>query len=171
MRAGIISDTHDVMACVEDAAALFRAEEVGLVIHLGDVCGPALLAPLRADGARLAGVFGNSDRDRNGIRDASAGAFREGARILEAGGRTILMAHAFDELQPELGVGGRFDLLLFGHTHRPVTMRVGRAVVVNPGEGCGLLTGRRTCAIVELDTMAVRVLDIPPRAGGDPPGE
>lgn len=171
MRAGIISDTHDVLACVRDAATLFRAEEVALVIHLGDVCGPALLSPLRANGTPLVGVFGNNDRDRNGIQEGSAGAFRDGPHILETGGRTILMAHAFDELRRELGVGGRFDLVLFGHTHRPMTMKVGRAAVLNPGEGCGLLTGRRTCAIVDLSTMAVRILDIPPGAGGGAPGE
>lgn len=168
MKAGIISDTHDVLSCVVDAADLFRHEGVGLVLHLGDVCGAALLAPLRANGAPLAGVFGNNDRDRTGIQDGSGGAFREGPRILDADGRVILMAHAFDELQPELAVGGRFDLVVFGHTHRPMTMRVGRAAVLNPGEGCGLLTGRRSCAVVDLATMAVRILDIPRRSGSGP---
>lgn len=168
MKAGIISDTHDVAGCVEDAAALFRAEGVGLVIHLGDVCGPGLLAPFVDNCAALLGVFGNNDRDRDAIRAASGGGFDKGPRIVEAHGRAIAMAHAFGELRDELGRGGRFDLVLFGHTHRPVTMRIGRAVVINPGEGCGLLTGRRTCAIVDLGTMEARIVDIPEGSTGGP---
>jgi len=45
-------------------------------------------------------------------------------------------------------------------------MRVGKAVVVNPGESCGLVRGKHTCAIVDLYTMEPRIVEIPlPEAG------
>jgi len=163
MKVGIIADTHDVLSCAHEAAELFRAEGVEMIFHLGDVCAPGLLEPLAGNGARVVGVFGNNDGLLRAA-DGGRGAFQEGPRLVEAGGRAILMAHRFDALRGELGTGGRFDLVLFGHTHRAMTMRVGRALVLNPGEGCGLLTGRRTCAVVDLRSMQAAIVDLGGRA-------
>ncbi len=163
MKAGILSDSHDRPAAVEGALALFREEGVGAILHLGDVCSPAILAGIGGSGIPLAGVFGNNDVDRAGLQGATGGAFRDGPFIHTLEERTILMAHSFNELQSELGGQGRFDLVLFGHTHRPLTMRVGKALVLNPGESCGLVHGKATCAVVDLETMVARILEIPLR--------
>jgi putative phosphoesterase len=69
------------------------------------------------------------------------------------------MSHSFDELQGEIGDGGKFDLVLFGHTHRPLTMHVGRALVINPGEACGFMSGKATCAVIDLDAMSACIVD------------
>lgn len=166
MKAGILSDTHDRRTAAEAALALFRAEGVDVIFHLGDVCSPGILAGFRASGIPMIGVFGNNDLDRNGLQEATGGAFLEGPAVRILGGRSVLFAHTFRELQPELGEPGRFDLVLFGHTHRSMTMRVGKALVINPGEGCGLTQGRATCAVVDLDTMDARIMAVPlPEAG------
>ncbi|HEX9191814.1 MAG TPA: metallophosphoesterase [Candidatus Deferrimicrobiaceae bacterium] len=180
MKAGILSDSHDHAAAVASALERFRAEGVGVILHLGDVCAPSVLAGYRESGIPFLAVFGNNDDDRDGLQDATGGAFRQGPRIEEVAGRKVLMAHTFEELQPELSERGRFDLVLFGHTHRPLTMRVGRALVLNPGESCGFLRGKHTCAIVDLETMEPRIVELPvteaapfPAAGGstsDPRG-
>ena len=161
MKAGILSDSHDQAAAVASALERFRAEGVGVILHLGDVCAPSVLAGYRESGIPLLAVFGNNDDDRDGLQDATGGAFRQGPRVEEVAGRRILMAHTFEELQPELSERGRFDLVLFGHTHRPLTMRVGRALVLNPGESCGFLRGKHTCAIVDLETMEPLLLEFP----------
>jgi putative phosphoesterase len=168
MRIGILSDSHDNRAMAEKALALFLREGAVSVLHLGDVCSPAALEPFRASGLTILGVFGNNDGDRDGLQAVSAGGFRKGPRILSLDGREVLMAHSFDELHPEIGAGGKFDLILFGHTHRALTMRVGRAVVINPGEACGFASGRPTCAVVDLSSMTASILDLPPDAGGSP---
>lgn len=160
MRIGVISDSHDRADAVESAVALLVAEGVGAIVHLGDVCGPAVGALLHATGIRLFGVFGNCDRDRTALAESTGGAFVEGPRVETMAGRSILFAHSFDELESSI-VPGRFDLILFGHTHRVVEMRVGRALVLNPGEACGLSTGRATCAVVDLGTMVARIIGIP----------
>jgi putative phosphoesterase len=179
MKAGILSDSHDHAAAVASALERFRAEGVGVILHLGDVCAPSVLAGCRESGVPLLAVFGNNDSDRDGLQDATGGAFRHGPRIETVSGRKILMAHTFEELQPELTGRGRFDLVLFGHTHRPLTMRVGRALVLNPGESCGFLRGKHTCAIVDLETMEPRLVELPvaeaapspaARSPGDPRG-
>jgi len=161
VKAGILSDSHDHAAAVASALVRFRAEGVGVILHLGDVCTPSVLAGYRESGIPFLAVFGNNDYDRDGLQEASGGAFRQGPRIEEVAGRKVLMAHTFEELQPELSGRGRFDLVLFGHTHRPLTMRVGKALVLNPGESCGFLRGKHTCAIVDLETMEPLLLEFP----------
>jgi len=161
VKVGILSDTHDHRGAAEGALLLFRAEGVGMVFHLGDVYSPDVLAGYGDPAIPLRGVFGNNDSDRDGLQEATGGAFRQGPRIESVDGRTILLAHSYDQLQGELNGRGRFDLVLFGHTHRPLTMHVGKALVVNPGESCGLLRGKSTCAIVDLATMEPWIMEIP----------
>ncbi len=177
MKAGILSDSHDHAAAVAAALGFFRAEGVGVILHLGDVCAPPVLSGYRDSGIPLLAVFGNNDDDRDGLQGATGGAFRQGPRIETVAERRILMGHSYEELQPELSGRGRFDLVLFGHTHRPLTMRVGRALVLNPGESCGFLRGKHTCAIVDLSTMEPRLVELPvsetgnPSAAGRAPGD
>ncbi|HBO69948.1 MAG TPA: metallophosphoesterase [Deltaproteobacteria bacterium] len=160
MKAGILSDSHDHREGVEAALRRFLEERIDVVLHLGDVCSPDLLKGFRASGIPLVGVFGNNDDDLRGLQEASGNGFHRGPHMPVLGGRRILMAHTFDELQEEIGEGGKFDLILFGHTHRPLTMRVGRALVLNPGEACGFVSGRATCAVVDLSSMEAGILDL-----------
>lgn len=164
MKIGILSDSHDNHTTAEDALSLFRREKVETVLHLGDVCDPSVLGAFRASAIRILGVFGNNDRDRTGMQAVSGNGFERGPRVVSLDGRRILMSHIFDELQGRIA-GGGFDLVLFGHTHRPVTMRAGSAVIINPGEACGFTSGRPTCAVVDLGTMGARILDIDNGAG------
>ncbi len=171
MKAGILSDSHDERGLAESALALFREQGTGVIVHLGDVCRPETIAAFQDSGIPLIGIFGNNDADREGLQAVTGGAFHRGPHRAAIGGRRVLMAHSFDELQNEIGEGGRFDLILFGHTHRPLTMHVGRALILNPGETCGFLSGKPTCAVVDLATMEVVIRPIPsPSAGAADPG-
>jgi hypothetical protein len=161
VKVGILSDSHNHRGAAEGALLLFRAERVGMVLHLGDVCSPAVLDGYDDPSIPFLGVFGNNDSDRDGLQEATGGAFRQGPRIETVDGRKILLAHSYDQLRGKLSMEGRFDLVLFGHTHRPLTVRVGKALVVNPGESCGLLRGKNTCAIVDLATMEPWIMEIP----------
>ncbi len=165
MKAGILSDTHDCRGCAERALDLFRAEGVGVIVHLGDVCAGFTLGAYRGCGIPLVGVFGNNDGDRHGIVVASGGAFFAGPHVAALDGRRVIMAHTFDGMQEQLCERGAYDLVLFGHTHRPLAMRVGGTLVVNPGETCGYLGGRPTCAVVDLECLEARILDIPGSPG------
>jgi len=78
VKVGILSDSHDNRGAAEGALLLFRAEGVGMVLHLGDVCSPAVLAAYGDPAIPLRGVFGNNDSDRDGLQDATGGAFRQG---------------------------------------------------------------------------------------------
>ena len=165
MKAGILSDTHDCRGSAERALEMFLAEGVGVIVHLGDVCAGFTLEAFRGCGVPLVGVFGNNDGDRRGIEVASGGSFFSGPHQADLDGRRVIMSHTFDDLQAEICEREKFDLVLFGHTHRPLTMKVGRALVVNPGESCGYLGGRPTCAVVDLGSLEARILEIPIQPG------
>ncbi len=173
MKAGILSDSHDQKDLAEAALSLFRDEGVGVILHLGDVCRPETIDAYRECGIPLIGVFGNNDSDREGLQAASGDGFHQGPHMPEIGGRKVLMAHSFDELQEEIGEGGRFDLILFGHTHRPLTMRIGRALILNPGEACGFVSGKATCGVIDLVRMEASIREIRPGAanGGSLPAD
>ena len=121
---GLVSDTH----------GLFRPElrtalaGVDVIIHAGDVGGADVLRQL-SEIAPVEAVSGNVDDRRDPLLR------RE--RSLPVGALTIHVSHG-DELgspRPELLLA-RYagDVLVYGHTHRPLVFRsADNRLVVNPG--------------------------------------
>lgn len=152
MRLGIISDTHGLLR-----PEVFEAfEHVDHILHAGDVGPLELLTELEAL-APVSAVYGNTD-------DFDVRARLPQAQRLELDGFTIVVFHG-DQLgspTPEK-MHAAFpdaDILVYGHTHRPLLTIVDVVVtVMNPG-GAG---PRRfdlppSVGIMELET------GIPPRA-------
>ena len=120
---GLISDTHGLLR-PEVTAALAG---VALILHAGDVGGPAVLAALSAM-APVEAVFGNVDD----VHDPSLA--RE--RVVTLGGITIHVSHGHELARPtpELMLARyRGDVVIFGHTHKAVVVRDGGRVAFNPG--------------------------------------
>ena len=120
---GIISDTHGlVRADVHTALA-----GVEIILHAGDVGGDdildelALIAPVRA-------VYGNTD---------APGQPRLSESIdLTIGGISIHVSHGHEVGSPtpaKLLEPYQADVVVFGHTHRPLIARAGQRLVLNPG--------------------------------------
>jgi len=61
MRIGIVSDTHDDLAAVEAAVALFDREGVDAVVHCGDFVAPFSVTPFDVAGVDFYAVRGNND--------------------------------------------------------------------------------------------------------------
>ena len=152
MRLGIISDTHGLLR-----PEVFEAfEQVDHILHAGDVGPPELLTELEAL-APVSAVYGNTD-------DFAVRGRLPQVQRLELDGFTIVVTHG-DQLgspTPEK-MHAAFpdaDILVYGHTHRPLLTIVDIVVtVMNPG-GAG---PRRfdlppSVGIMELET------GIPPRA-------
>lgn len=118
LRVGLISDTHGLLR-PEAKAAL---SGVDLILHGGDIGGPAILEEL-ADVAPVHAVRGNNDR----------GPFAEGLPDLlaiELGGARIVMVHDRADLPSALGDA---DVIVTGHSHQPRVEDREGALFVNPG--------------------------------------
>jgi len=121
---GLISDTHGLVR--PGIAAVFAG--VRMILHAGDVGGPAVLAALAAI-APVDAVYGNVDD----THDPSL--CRE--RVATVGGVTIHVSHGHELGQPtpQLALASyRGDVVIFGHTHRAIVVRdaLGR-IGMNPG--------------------------------------
>jgi hypothetical protein len=161
VKIGVLADSHDDMAALARAVALLNAEGVGLVVHAGDVVAPFTFEALGGLAAPLVGVFGNNDGDRLLLAERSGGGLRPQPLIAPAGGRRMVVVHE-PPLVAALAASGEFDLVVYGHTHRPEVRRAGRALVVNPGKAARLHKGASTAAIVDTDTLEARVVDLAP---------
>ena len=120
---GVISDTHGLVR-----PDVHRAlEGVALILHAGDVCGDeifdelALIAPLYA-------VRGNCDP----LDDP-----RLPSRLERTiGGVSIHVSHGHEFGVPtadKLLAAYDAGVIVFGHTHRPLIVRAGDRLVLNPG--------------------------------------
>lgn len=120
---GLVSDTHG-LARPELHAAL---EGVELILHAGDVGGDDVLDEL-ATIAPVQAVFGNTD---------APGRPRLAQYIVRTvGGVSIHVSHGHELGNPtpaRLLAAYPADVLVFGHTHRPLIARADGRLVVNPG--------------------------------------
>lgn len=119
---GLVSDTHGLMR-----DSLFEAlAGVSQILHAGDVGGRDILDALSTIAPVLA-VYGNVDPLDGTLPQRVA---------LDAGGLSIHVSHGDELGSPTPGkLLARYsaDVLVFGHTHRPLVERDGHRLVVNPG--------------------------------------
>ena len=122
MLIGLISDTHSLIRA-EAVAALHGVE---LILHAGDVGGESVLRELR-DIAPVHVVYGNVDDPGMGLPQ-SVDLVLEGLRIHMSHG------HELGNPRPEVLVR-RYaaDVIIFGHTHKPLVETRGATLIVNPG--------------------------------------
>jgi putative phosphoesterase len=164
MKIAILSDIHDNLPALRQA--LKQVGELGaeVLICCGDLCSPFVAKEL---GLGFTGpihvVFGNNDGDRwriglNATKYPQLtfhGEFVE----LELSGRTLAVQH-FDNIGRALAKGAAFDVVCFGHNHQFEISRVGEALVINPGEIYGGLTGASTFVMYDTTAHAAERVDV-----------
>ena len=158
MKIGELADTHDNLALLRKALETFKRAGVELVLHAGDFVSPFVAVPFQELGVRLIGVFGNNDGDKLYLRErfSGVGELHFGPHELELGGRKILLMHEPRALEA-LAASGRYQLIIYGHTHQ-VELNPGPPLLLNPGEGGGWLTGKPSCAVVDLEQLKAQIL-------------
>lgn len=117
---GVISDTHGVVR--PEAIEALRGSE--LIVHAGDIGGPAVLDGLRAL-APVVAVRGNNDRDGWGRT------LRE-TEVVEVGGVQLYVLHDLNALDLDPAASG-FRAVISGHSHRPLVEERKGVLYLNPG--------------------------------------
>jgi putative phosphoesterase len=126
VRLGVISDTHGLLR--PEVFDVFA--EVDHILHGGDVGRPAILEKLGTI-APVTAVYGNTDG--GDIRDRLPQ-----VATIELDGFTIVVTHGdqFGSPTPERlqAAFPRAEIIVYGHTHRPLLTLVDVVVtVMNPG--------------------------------------
>ena len=120
---GLISDTHGLIRPGVHAALT----GVELILHAGDVGGSAILDELRLI-APVKAVLGNTDLPGEpGLAEEI---------VLEVGGLRVHVSHGHEVGSPtpaKLAVRYDADVVVYGHTHRPLVTQHDGRLFVNPG--------------------------------------
>jgi uncharacterized protein len=151
MRLGVISDTHGLLR-----PEVFEAfAEVDHILHAGDIGSVELLAELEAL-APVTAVYGNTD-------DFDIRARVPQVATVELDGFDVVVTHGdqFGSPTPEKlnAAFPQAEIIVFGHTHKPLLTIVDEVVtVMNPGgAGARRFKLAPTVGILELEA------GIPPR--------
>ncbi len=164
MKIAIISDTHDNVPNLEKALAWMNENGIEQLIHCGDLCAPSMIVEVL--GPQFSGpihmVFGNvEDRELTPKKIAEFDNITHygdtGEVIID--GKKIAFIH-FPEDAKELAVSGKYDLVFYGHTHKPWEEQVGSTKLVNSGTLAGLFF-KASFAVynTETDTLTLKILE------------
>lgn len=160
MMMGVLSDTHDRLPTLRRAMAMFRRLKVDAIFHAGDFVAPfaaKLLTPEALGDTPLYAVYGNNDGERKGLKAILPG-LQDGPLHVELGGKRIVMHHALDWLKP--ADVAKADIVIAGHTHAVVNETRDGKLYLNPGECCGWTTDNPTVALLDLDTLQARIVQV-----------
>lgn len=123
MLIGLISDTHSLIR----PQALEALAGSDLILHAGDVGGDDILIELEQI-APVHAVYGNTDPPGDPRLSASLEATISGVRVHVSHGHEI-GAPTPDKLLATYDA----DVIVYGHTHKPLVVNVAGRWVVNPG--------------------------------------
>jgi putative phosphoesterase len=125
----VISDTHRENGHGLSGRTREAVREAGLLVHAGDFTTPSTFEALREVAGRIEAVHGN--RDDSVLCDRLPA-----RRTVECGGVTIALVHGHEHDRTSLSLLGRAqeaDMVVFGHSHRPVIVETGDVLLLNPG--------------------------------------
>jgi uncharacterized protein len=120
---GLISDTHGLLRPGVHTALT----GVELILHSGDVGGTDILDELRLI-APVRAVFGNTDPPGDAALTEEI--------LIAIDGIMVHVSHGHEVGSPtpaKLAARYDADIVVYGHTHRPLVSRVGKQLFVNPG--------------------------------------
>ena len=165
MLVGLIADTHDHLPMVEKAVKRLNEENVGLVLHAGDYVAPFVVPIFKDLQAKLIGVFGNNDGDRELLKrrfsEYKGLEIRGNFAEVVIDGLKIALLHGDDEeLLKALVESGGFDVVVHGHAHKAEVCWKGKTLVVNPGEVCGYLSGKSTIALFDTVKREAKIIEL-----------
>ncbi len=154
VKIGVISDTHITERAQHlPVQVIADFKNVDLVIHAGDMVNLAVIDELKNICPQVLAVAGNMDQDA--VRKKYP--VKE---ILEILGWRIGLMHGAG---PALGLmdlvkdafkDDHCDLVIFGHSHKPVNTWIDRVLFFNPGSATDLSAAYNSYGLIELKRKA-----------------
>jgi len=157
----IMADSHDNLPVIREAVELLNREKVDMVIHAGDLISPFTAKDFKELKMPFEAIFGNNDGERDGLRVAYSSICNlSDFKALEVDGVSIAMIHGHqEELVDCLATCGKYDVVVRGHSHQP-SIEKKKSLIINPGELCGYVSGKRTFALLDLDDLSHELVEL-----------
>ncbi len=151
-----MADIHGNMAYLGRAKEIINAEKLEIVIVCGDVQDSEVLQELDSWPQKVCLALGNADYS---IREKLQRGliWTENVEVsldygeLQIGGTRLAYCH-YPKYAEKLAESGRYDVVFYGHNHKPWEEKIGRTVLLNPGE-IQARDGKPTFAIYDLSKM------------------
>lgn len=127
MRFAIISDSHDNVANLKKIINWLHIQKISFLLHCGDICTQDSIDEIvKSFKGKIEFVKGNGDYELDVPE----------TKELELGGKRIFLNH-YPDIAKKGAESGKYDLVFYGHTHKPWEEKVGDCRLVNPGEVAG----------------------------------
>lgn len=160
MKLGVISDTHISDRYEDIPARVARAlKKVDLIVHAGDFTSLEYYRQLKSIKPLLA-VLGNIDTSQlNGILKEKETVILENYKIGVTHGTGGPEA-VFENVKKIFN--GSYDLVIFGHTHRPLCEKIGKTIYFNPGSPTDhIFTDVNSYGLIELKkTISTKIIEL-----------
>jgi len=150
MKIAIVSDTHNNWPNFKKAIEWIKKENIKLILHCGDICNQEIIDEAgKFFVGEIKYVKGNGDYDLDIPRKTE----------LEFNKKKILFTH-YPDTAKKAAQSGKYDLVFYGHTHRPWDEKIGDTHMVNPGELAGQFT-KPTFAVYDTATgkLELKILE------------
>lgn len=128
MKFAIVSDTHDNMGNFNKAINFLNAQKIEVMLHCGDICNQqAINEATQNFKGKIYFVRGNGDYDLDAVPEKME---------LGLDKKKIFFNH-YPDIAKKAAESKKYDLVFYGHTHRPWEEKIGKCRLVNPGELAG----------------------------------
>jgi len=158
---GIMADSHDNLHAIRQAILLFRKAECKLVIHAGDFIAPFAAREFENLGCPVKAVFGNCDGEKRGLEKVfrSFGEIKEAPLTFSYENLHFLVTHIPAHLDSSLS-SGKDTIIISAHTHKPEVKKEKHALLINPGEAGGWVSGKSTIALLNTETLSPEIITL-----------
>jgi len=127
MKIAVVSDTHNNWPNFKKAIDWIKNEKISLILHCGDISTQEIIDQAKnLFEKEIKFVKGNGDH----------GLDLPEKMELEFNKKRMAFTH-FPDIAKKLVQSGKYDLVFYGHTHRPWDEKVGDTHMINPGEIAG----------------------------------
>jgi putative phosphoesterase len=73
--------------------------------------------------------------------------------------KNIVILHK-EGLIDALAESQKYEVIVYGHTHRTDLRKIGKTLILNPGECGGWLSGKSTIALLDLTNLKAKIIDL-----------
>ena len=163
MKIVILSDTHGNEANFKKAIGWTKKEGIETLIHCGDIGSHSLLKNMADEfSGKIHIVFGNiEDRQNLAIIASETENIILHGEIgeLKMGKNEIAFCH-LPNIAQALSKNQKYDIVFYGHSHKPWEEKTGRCRLVNPGNLLGT-PYKATFAVYdeEKDKLELKILE------------
>lgn len=141
MKIAIVSDTHNNFPVFNKIIEWLNKEGIKILLHCGDIESQEIIdeANNKFNG-KIEFVKGNADVGLTNIPEVGE---------IKIGGRRIAFCH-FPDIAKKLARSESYDIVFYGHTHRPWQEKMGNCQLINLGEVANIFY-KSTFAVYDTD--------------------